>query len=138
MAKVEQVWSGSTYVENYGYVRHTATSANTKIDYNGIVAACDNILELAETGLEKISKDIKNVKVGPEALIVEDKTMEPLMEEIETFVKSIATEGVSPSLEEIKQLALEAYNKIQKDFNDKAMDEFDRKVANAKQIASQS
>ena len=106
----------------------TATSASTILDYDGIEAACDDALHIAEDEMKTVSKQLHEVQMGKEALCVEDKDMQPVIDEIGDYVMSIPGQGIAPTLEEIKTKALEVYNSKQDEFNQQAEADFNKQI----------
>lgn len=109
----------------------TATSAATKLDYEGISDACDNVLNVAHKEMKKIAKKIEKVQCGKEALAVEDKTMQPVIEEAAELVTTLPN-YMEETLESVKAEALKKYNELQGIENDNARTLFNQKVAAAK------
>lgn len=74
---------------------------------------CDAIVDAAKNGCDKICKDMNNVQIGKEALSVADKSLEPALEQIGDYIKSISTDGVRPSTDKIKEQAANVFAKLQ-------------------------
>ena len=106
----------------------TAKSASTVLDYDGIESACEEALQTANDEMKAVSKQLHEVQMGKEALCVEDKDMQPVIDEIGDYVMSIPEQGIAPTLEEIKSTALEKYNKKQDEFNQEAEADFNRQI----------
>lgn len=109
----------------------TAENAANTIDYEAISSACDNVVKVAKENCDAISKKVRNVKCGKEALSVEDKSMQPLIDEVADFIDTIP-DAIEQALEEIKSTSLSKYNEIQGQNNDAALEKFNSEVANAK------
>lgn len=118
----------------YG-ITETAVNADTILDYNGVVKACDNILNVSKDGMDRIAGNIGKVQLGKEVLCVEDKSFEPIVEEVAQFLKSLPEEGIAPALEEIKAMALEVHDQLQTIENEKASTRFNSRVQQAAQAA---
>ncbi len=106
----------------------TAKSASTVLDYDGIESACENAISVANDEMKNVSKQLHDVQMGKEALCVEDKDMQPVIDEIGDYVMSIPGEGIQPTLDQIKEAALTAYNTKQEEFNAEAEAEFNNKL----------
>ena len=115
-----------------------ATEAKTRLDYDGVCRACDNILNVSNDEMGRVASNIEKVQLGKEALCVEDKSLQPIVDEVGALIKSLPEQGIAPSLESIKEMTLEIYNGIQAELNDSAKAEFDRKVREAAAAASAS
>lgn len=124
-----------TYRDRTYGITETAVDANTILDYSGVVKACDNILNVSQDGMDRIAGNIGKVQLGKEVLCVQDKSFEPLVEEVGQFLKSLPAEGISPALEEIKAMALEAHDQLQTIENEKASSRFNARVQQAQREA---
>lgn len=127
-----------TYRNSTYGITETAVNANTILDYDGVVKACDKILNVSQDGMDRIAGNISKVQLGKEVLCVQDKSFEPIVEEVAQFLKSLPNEGVSPALEEIKAMALEQHDQIQTIENEKANSRFNARVQQAAREAQQS
>ena len=114
----------ATYTAKDGK-KFTAKDASTMLDIDSINKKCENIVKVAKDGCDKICTKIGNVEIGKEALCVADTSLEPALEEVDKYIKSIASEGIEPTVEQIKDEALAAFNKLQEIENDKAKQECD-------------
>lgn len=112
-------------------ITKTAPSASTIIDYPGIENACENIKNTAQEGMNDVSDAINKVQIGSDTLGVADKNMQPIVEEVATFVKSIPEQGIVPTLEQIKETALNAYNNKQEELNAQTQSEVEAEASRA-------
>lgn len=85
------------------------------IAIDDIDTKCDAIVEAASEGCKKICKDMKNVNLGKEALCVADSSLEPAVDELSDYIKSIATEGVKPVTDQFKGEAAKVFEEKQKE-----------------------
>ena len=113
-----------------------ATDASTRLDYDGVCKACDNILNVSTDEMARVAGNIEKVQLGKETLCVKDKSLQPLVDEVGALIKSLPEQGIAPSLESIKEMSLEIFNNIQTELNDKAKADFDAKVRAAAAAAS--
>lgn len=121
-----------TYTETSLGISVTADDAKKLLDYQGVVAACDNILDVANNGMKTIANNISNVPLGKETLCVEDKSLEPYVDEIQNAIKSYPEQGIAPALEEIKAAAAAALDELQTQKNEAAKASYDSKVQAAR------
>ncbi len=121
-----------SYSNSYYNIYVTAESAANYIDYNGIVSAADNVLNVAREAVNDIAKKLRNVQIGQEALTVGDKTMEPVIEEVSQIISTLA-DGLEPTLENIKDTALQKYNEKQNELNNIAYENYKNKLDNAEE-----
>lgn len=112
-------------------IQKTAPSASTVIDYPGIEQACEEIKNVAQNGMDDISDSINKVQVGSDTLGVADKNMQPIVEEVGDFIKSIPEleQSIVPTLEQIKEIALTAYNNKQEELNSQTQSEVDAEAS---------
>lgn len=110
-------------------ITKTAPSASTIIDYPGIENACENIKNTAQEGMNDVSDAINKVQIGSDTLGVADKNMQPIVEEVAAFVKSIPEQGIVPTLEQIKETALNAYNNKQEELNNQTQSEVEAEAS---------
>ena len=110
-------------------ISETAKDAASDIDYKAIEAACDKILEVAKDELKKVSKAIGNVQLGANALCVEDKTLQPVVDEVSDFVNTLPEKGMVSFLDEIKSRSLQAHNELQTKYNDEAKEKLRQREA---------
>lgn len=113
-----------TYRDRTYDVTVTAVNADTILDYNGVVKACDNILSVSKDGMDKVASNIEKVQLGKETLCVQDSSLEPIVDEVGQYLKSLPELGIEPALEEIKAMALEAHDQLQTIENEKANAEY--------------
>ena len=104
-------------------ISKTAPSASTIIDYKSIESACDNIMTVANDGMQDISNAINKVQIGSEALSVADKNMQPILEEVSNFIKTLPEQAMSETIAEAKERALQVYNEKQEELNEKTQQE---------------
>ena len=116
--------SPETYTAKDGK-KFTAKDASTMLDIDSINKKCDNIVKVAKEGCENLCKKIGNVEIGKEALCVADSSLEPALEEVSNYIKTISSDGIEPTVDQIKEAALAAFNKLQEIENDKAKQECD-------------
>ena len=114
----------ATYTAKDGK-KFTAKDASTMLDIDSINKKCDNIVKVAKEGCENLCKKIGNVEIGKEALCVADSSLEPALEEVSNYIKTISSDGIEPTVDQIKEAALAAFNKLQEIENDKAKQECD-------------
>lgn len=112
-------------------ISKTAPSASTIIDYKSIESACDNIMTVANDGMQDISDAINKVQIGSEALSVADKNMQPILEEVSNFIKTLPEQAMSATIEEAKKRALEVYNEKQEELNEKTRQEVNAEAQSA-------
>lgn len=112
-------------------ISKTAPSASTIIDYKSIESACDNIMTVANDGMQDISDAINKVQIGSEALSVADKNMQPILEEVSNFIKTLPEQAMSATIEEAKKRALEVYNEKQDELNEKTRQEVNAEAQSA-------
>lgn len=124
-----------TYRDRTYGITETAVDANTILDYNGVVKACDKILNVSQDGMDRIAKNVGKVQLGKEVLCVQDKSFEPIVEEVGQFLRTLPEQGIAPALEEIKSMALEAHDQIQTIENEKASSRFNARVLQAQREA---
>lgn len=98
-------------------------NAREVFDIDDVRNKCDNIIKVSEDGCENICKKIKNVEIGKETLCVADKSLEGIVEEVENYIKSITSEAIEPSVEQIYDEAVEAFNSLQNKYDDNARNE---------------
>lgn len=101
----------AVYTANDG--KQFSKSASEKLDIAGVKSACDAVVQASDEGCKTISDKMKNVQIGKETICVADKSMEGVVEEVETYINSITSEAVKPVMEQVYDDALAAYNKLQ-------------------------
>lgn len=126
----------ATYTNSTYNISETATDAKTILDYNGVVSACDKILSTANEGMKKIADNISNVQLGERTLCIEDKSLQPLVDELKNVIKGFPGQGIEPVLEEIKSAAQSRLDEIQTEKNDEARERFDKRVQQAAAAAA--
>lgn len=112
-------------------ISKTAPSASTIIDYKSIESACDNIMTVANDGMQDISNAINKVQIGSEALSVADKNMQPILEEVSNFIKTLPEQAMSETIAEAKERALQVYNEKQEELNEKTQQEVNAEAQSA-------
>ena len=76
-----QTYTG--YDENNNVIiTREAEKAENYINPQEVHAAIENIKTVVDTGLKQIAKAISEVKCGEKMLVVADKTMQPMVEEL--------------------------------------------------------
>ena len=132
------VWSDSTVVNGYGVVSKTAKNATIlDIDPQEVEAACQNIIQEAKKSFSLIGDKIIQIKCGQETLAAEDSSMQPVLEETGAAVKKLC-EQISPIVEEIQELAMDAHDKLQTQYNNDAKIEFNAQVTAAQNSVAAS
>lgn len=132
MAKVQP----ASYRNNEYDIFVKAADASTRLDYDGVCAACDNILNISTDEMVRVAGNIEKVQLGKETLCVKDKSLQPLVDEVGALIKSLPEQGIAPSLESIKSMSLDIFNNIQTELNEQAKADFDAKVRAAAAAAS--
>ena len=112
-------------------ISKTAPSASTIIDYKCIESACENIMTVANDGMQDISDAINKVQIGSEALSVADKNMQPILEEVSDFIKTLPEQAMSATIDEAKERALQVYNEKQEELNEKTQQEVNAEAQSA-------
>lgn len=114
--------------DNNVIITKEAESAENYINPQEVRAAIENIKNVVDTGLKTIASAIEKVNCGEEALIVADKTMKPMVEELaeqiagknrDTEIAPLAQQ-MEEALEEVYERACDAYNDIQGQLNTQA------------------
>ena len=109
--------------------RHTdkvfSRDARKLLDIDNVDAKCDAIVTASKEGCENLCDKINKVEIGKEALCVADSSLEPALEEAGNYIKSITTEGIEPTTEEIKSQAASKFEELQDQENEKAEKERD-------------
>ncbi len=94
--------------------------AREKLAIEDVEAKCNAIVEAAKTGCEAICKEISGVQIGKETLCVADSSLEPALEEVSNYIKSIATEGIEPTTDEILSQAAAKFSELQTEEDERA------------------
>ena len=110
--------------------------AREKLAIDDVDARCDDIAKAAKEGCKSINNDIKNVQIGQETLSVADSSLEPALEEVGNYIDSIATAGVEATTNEVKEEASAAFEKLQKEEDERA--KTDCEAENARWEAEQA
>ena len=120
-------WLSSSISKGY----NSGTNASTIIDYKSIESACENIMTVANDGMQDISDAINKVQIGSEALSVADKNMQPILEEVSDFIKTLPEQAMSATIDEAKERALQVYNEKQEELNEKTQQEVNAEAQSA-------
>ena len=114
--------------DNNVIITREAEKAENYIKPQEVHAAIENIKTVVDTGLKQIAKAISEVKCGEEMLVVADKTMQPMIEELAEQIagKNRDTE-IAPlvkdmgiELDKVYERACDAYDDIQGQLNSQA------------------
>lgn len=114
--------------DNNVIITRKAENAENYINPKEVRAAIENIKNVVDTGLKQIAKAISEVKCGEEMLVVADKTMQPMIEELaeqiagknrDTEIAPLAQQ-MEKALEDVYENACTAYNDIQGQLNSQA------------------
>ena len=115
------------YVANNGKVFQY--DARDKLAIEEVEAKCTAIVDAAKAGCDTICKEIADVQIGKETLCVADSSLEPALDEISKYIKSIATEGIEPTTDEILSQAAAKFSQLQADEDDRAKADCDAENA---------
>lgn len=125
----------SVYPQTYtGYdednnvkITREAEKAENYINPQEVHAAIENIKTVVDTGLKQIASSIEKVECGKETLVVADKTMQPIVEELAAQIAGQDRSEIAPlaiqmesALEEIYERACDAHDDIQQQLNSQA------------------
>ena len=125
----------SVYPQTYtGYdednnvkITREAEKAENYINPQEVHAAIENIKTVVDTGLKQIASSIEKVECGKETLVVADKTMQPIVEELAAQIAGQDRSKIAPlaiqmesALEEIYERACDAHDDIQQQLNSQA------------------
>lgn len=130
MAKGISVYP-QTYTEydedNNVIITREAEKAENYINPQEVHAAIENIKTVVDTGLKQIASSIEKVECGKETLVVADKTMQPIVEELAAQIAGQDRSEIAPlaiqmesALEEIYERACDAHDDIQQQLNSQA------------------
>lgn len=101
-------------------ISETAQDANSYLDYPSVESAIENVEKVIEEEFKKISNAIANVKMGKEALCVQDTSMQPVIDEMSEFIQGIPGRGITSLLEDTKSKALQIHDDKQREYNEEA------------------
>lgn len=125
----------SVYPQTYtGYdednnvkITREAEKAENYINPQEVHDAIENIKTVVDTGLKQIASSIEKVECGKETLVVADKTMQPIVEELAAQIAGQDRSEIAPlaiqmesALEEIYERACDAHDDIQQQLNSQA------------------
>lgn len=99
--------------------------ANKDLHIGEIKKKCNEVVSVAKDGCEAICNKMKNVEIGKEVLCVADKSLEGIVEEVEKYINSIATDAIKPVMDQVYSDAVSAFNKLQNKYNEDAKAERD-------------
>lgn len=130
MAKGKSVYP-QTYTgydeDNNVIITREAENAENYINPQEVHAAIENIKTVVDTGLKQIASSIEKVECGKETLVVADKTMQPIVEELAAQIAGQDRSEIAPlaiqmesALEEIYERACDAHDDIQQQLNSQA------------------
>ena len=88
-------------------------------------------MTVANDGMQDISDAINKVQIGSEALSVADKNMQPILEEVSDFIKTLPEQAMSATIDEAKERALQVYNEKQEELNEKTQQEVNAEAQSA-------
>lgn len=135
---MQQVAKYQRYVNGYGMVIVSAKDASAlDINPEEVKATCDKITKVAKEHFDKIGDAISKVQCGKEALSVQDTTMQPVLEETGKAIKEMV-KNISPYLEDAQAQAMEMHDMKQQQYNDEALQQFERKLASAETQAQEN
>lgn len=108
--------------------RQAADASNDYIDPEEIKKAIENLKQVINTGLKNIGSAIADIRCGDEALVVADKTMQPIIDEAaEQIAGDVKSDEYSPivkqiesSLDQIYENAVDVHDDIQQQLNKQA------------------
>lgn len=121
-----QTYTGYDEDNNVIITRETEKAENY-INPQEVHAAIENIKTVVDTGLKQIASSIEKVECGKETLVVADKTMQPIVEELAAQIAGQDRSEIAPlaiqmesALEEIYERACDAHDDIQQQLNSQA------------------
>ena len=98
----------------------------TALDPEAVRSAIDNVRNVVDEGFKNIGKAIANISCGQETLSVEDKTMQPIIDEVAEQIAG-GDGDVAPlaiqmeeSLEVVYETACDVHDDFQKQLNKQA------------------
>lgn len=113
--------------DNNVIITRKAENAENYINPKEVRAAIENIKTVVDTGLKQIASSIEKVECGKETLVVADKTMQPIVEELAAQIAGQDRSEIAPlaiqmesALEEIYERACDAHDDIQQQLNSQA------------------
>lgn len=113
--------------DNNVIITRKAEKAENYINPQEVHAAIENIKTVVDTGLKQIASSIEKVECGKETLVVADKTMQPIVEELAAQIAGQDRSEIAPlaiqmesALEEIYERACDAHDDIQQQLNSQA------------------
>ncbi len=113
--------------DNNVIITREAEKAENYINPQEVHAAIENIKTVVDTGLKQIASSIEKVECGKETLVVADKTMQPIVEELAAQIAGQDRSEIAPlaiqmesALEEIYERACDAHDDIQQQLNSQA------------------
>ena len=113
--------------DNNVIITRKAENAENYINPKEVLAAIENIMSVVDTGLKQIASSIEKVECGKETLVVADKTMQPIVEELAAQIAGQDRSEIAPlailmesALEEIYERACDAHDDIQQQLNSQA------------------
>lgn len=113
--------------DNNVIIAREAEKAENYINPQEVHAAIENIKTVVDTGLKQIASSIEKVECGKETLVVADKTMQPIVEELAAQIAGQDRSEIAPlaiqmesALEEIYERACDAHDDIQQQLNSQA------------------
>lgn len=110
-------------------VRVPAKDASTVVDYTSIQAKAADVKKVAYDSLDAVAEKARNINAGGEVLSVEDKKLQPLIEEVADYIGTLAESGIYESLESATETALKVHDQFQEEYNEEAQQEAERKAA---------
>ena len=113
--------------DNNVIITREAEKAENYINPQEVHAAIENIKTVVDIGLKQIASSIEKVECGKETLVVADKTMQPIVEELAAQIAGQDRSEIAPlaiqmesALEEIYERACDAHDDIQQQLNSQA------------------
>ena len=117
------------YDEDGNRVTEPITAADASTEYinpEAVRSAIDNVRNVVDEGFKNIGKAIANISCGQETLSVEDKTMQPIIDEVAEQIAG-GDGDVAPlaiqmeeSLEVVYETACDVHDDFQKQLNKQA------------------
>lgn len=111
-------------------ITRTAEDATKYINPDEVKTAIEAIKETVNAGLKNIAKAIENIKCGEDTLVVADKTMQPIINELASQIAGQdrdEDDAIAPlanqmeeALEEVHECACNACDDIQQKLNSQA------------------
>ena len=91
----------------------------------------EKVKDIESEKIKFISDAINKVQIGSEALSVADKNMQPILEEVSDFIKTLPEQAMSATIDEAKERALQVYNEKQEELNEKTQQEVNAEAQSA-------